>query len=329
MKKLIQSVILLLLAFNVSYGQNLEKYSKLIKEANDLYQSKDFAQAAEKYSEAFVVVSGNGKVFDRYNAACSWALANEIDSAFVHIFNVAEIGKYSNLDHISKDPDFTSLHEDERWNKVLELIKANKEKAEANFDKPLIASLDTIYQEDQKYRQQVKEVEDKYGRESVQMKAHWEIINKKDSINLRKVKKILDERGWLGSDVISRQGNLTVFLVIQHADQKTQEKYLPMMREAAKKGNANPSNLALLEDRVAIGKGKKQIYGSQINRDPETGEYYVLPLEDPDKVDKRRAEVGLGTIQEYISFWGMTWNVKEYKKKLPQYIAIQKQSNMH
>ncbi len=83
------------------------------------------------------------------------------------------------------------------------------------------------------------------------MKAHWKIINEKDSINLIKIKKILDERGWLGADIIGNQGNSTLFLVIQHSDIETQEKYLPMMREAVKKGNANSSSLALLEDRVA------------------------------------------------------------------------------
>lgn len=156
------------------------------------------------------------------------------------------------------------------------------------------------------------------------MKAHWKIINEKDSINLIKVKKILDERGWLGADIIGNQGNSTLFLVIQHSDIETQEKYLPMMREAVSKGNARASSLALLEDRVALRKGGKQIYGSQVGRDQETGEYYVLPLVDPDNVDKRRAEVGLGTIQDYISNWGMTWDVEEYKKKLPEIEAKQK-----
>ena len=44
----------------------------------------------------------------------------------------------------------------------------------------------------------------------------------------------------------------------------------------------------------------------------------MSPLIDPDNVDKRRAEVGLGKLQDYISDFGMTWNVEEYKKKLPE-----------
>ncbi|MDZ7604466.1 MAG: DUF6624 domain-containing protein [Cyclobacteriaceae bacterium] len=199
------------------------------------------------------------------------------------------------------------MHNDGRWNKVIGIVQSNKEKAEANLDKPLVAILDTIYQEDQKYRQQINGIEEKYGWESDEMKAHWKIINEKDSINLIKIKKILDERGWFGPDIIGNQGNSTLFLVIQHSDLETQEKYLPKMREAVKNGKANSSSLALLEDRVALRKGEKQIYGSQVGRDQETGEYYVLPLIDPDNVDKRRADVGLGPrVQEYISNWGMT-----------------------
>ena len=57
-------------------------------------------------------------------------------------------------------------------------------------------------------------------------------------------------------------------------------------------GNAMRPDLALLEDRVALRQGKKQIYGSQIGMDPETGEYFVSPLEDPDNVVERRIKMG-------------------------------------
>jgi len=59
---------------------------------------------------------------------------------------------------------------------------------------------------------------------------------KADSINVVEIVRILDSRGWLGSDIIGRRGNQTLYLVIQHADLKTQESYLPMIREVVKKG---------------------------------------------------------------------------------------------
>lgn len=99
-----------------------------------------------------------------------------------------------------------------------------------------------------------------------------------DSINLIKVIEILDKNGWVGADKVGGQANQTLFLVIQHADLKTQQKYLPMMREAVKMNNASGSALALLEDRVSLREGKRQIYGSQIGTDEETQLHYVLPL---------------------------------------------------
>lgn len=316
---------LTLLTFQLAFAQDRQTYSELIKQAWSLYQGKSYLESGKKYSEAFAAVGGDGMITDRYNAACSWALASYPDSAFVQLFRIAEKGNYTNYGHITTDPDLNSLHNDRRWARVIAIVKANKEKVETNLDKPLAALLDTIFQEDQKYRHQVKEIEEKYGWESDQMQAHWKLISEKDSINLIKVKKILDERGWLGADVVGNQGNSTLFLVIQHADLETQEKYLPMMREAVKKGNARPANLALLEDRVALRKGGKQIYGSQIGRNQESGEYYVLPLIDPDNVDKRRAEVGLGAMQDYVSNWGVTWDVEEYKKKSVEIEGKQKQ----
>ncbi len=328
MKKLTVLTILTLFVFNYTFGQDSKKYATLVKTAWSLYQSKDYLESGEKYSEAFVALGGKGIVSDRYNAACSWALANKPDSAFVQLFKIAKKGNYTNYEHITTDTDLRSLYKDERWKKVIEIVKANKEKAEANLDKPLVAILDTIFQEDQKYRLQLNEIAEKYGYESEEMQAQWKIIMEKDSLNLIEVTKILDERGWLGKEVVGNQGNSTLFLVIQHADIETQEKYLPMMREAVKKGNARAADLALLEDRVSLRRGEKQIYGSQVSRDPETGEYYVLPLIDPDHVDQRRAEVGLGLLQDYISNWGMTWDVEEYKKNLPQYEAKQKNRNV-
>ncbi|HLP37975.1 DUF6624 domain-containing protein [Lacibacter sp.] len=324
MKNVLFVLFMLVFLYTQSKAQVSEKYVQLVKEAWSLYTSKQYLKSAQMYSEAFTVEGGIESVSDRYNAACSWALANLPDSAFAQLFQIAQNGQYSNLSHLKTDNDLSVLHTDERWNKLIELVKANKEKAEAHLDKPLVALLDSIYEEDQKYRQQLAAIEEKYGWESEEMKSLWKIIHEKDSLNQQNVKKILDERGWLGPDVIGHQGNQTLFLVIQHAEIETQEKYLPMMRVAVKKGNAKAASLALLEDRVALRKGNMQIYGSQVGRDQETGEYYVLPLADPDNVDKRRAEVGLEPLQSYLSNWGLTWNVENYKKKLPEYIAKQK-----
>lgn len=317
MKSKVLLTILGLLFINFSYSQNMEKYAAFVQEAWSLYQSKDYQASAEKYKAAFDQMDGKANRTDRYNAACAYALATDVDQAFYHLYYLAENPKikYNKLSHITTDSDLNILHTDERWEKLIAIVAQNKEVYEKDMDKPLVAKLDTIFQEDQSYRRQMNSIEEKYGRNSDEMKALWHTIDEKDSVNLIKVQNILDERGWLGPKVIGSQGNMTLFLVIQHADIETQLKYLPMMREAVKLGNAKADDLALLEDRVALRQGNRQIYGSQIGRDNETGEFYVFPLIEPEKVNERRASVGLGTIEEYLKIWNVTWDVKKHKAR--------------
>ena len=320
-------LILLILGFtlsNLSFGQKQDSYKELIDEAYTLFQNEEFLQSGIKYNEAFYSWGNRGMINDRYNAACAWTLANKADSAFIQLFKIAKSGHYIDYEHIINDKDLEALHSDQRWTDLLEIIKSNEDKVEAKYNKPLKAILDSVYIKDQKCREHIYEMINKYGYNSKEVETQNQMIIKTDSINLIRVKEILDKYGWLGSDVVGNQGNLALFLVIQHSDLKTQEKYLPLMREAVKKGNAIPNNLALLEDRVLIGQGKRQKYGSQIGQDSETGKYYILPLDDPDNVDKRRQEVGLEKLQDYVSQWDIKWNVEEYKKQLPEIEAKQK-----
>jgi len=170
---------------------------------------------------------------------------------------------------------------------------------------------------DQRYRNQMEETIARFGSDSKESKALFKNMKTTDSLNLIQVEAIINKHGWLGSDKIGSQANTTLFMVIQHAELPAQIKYLPMMREAVKKGNARASSLALLEDRVALKQGKKQIYGSQISWNMKTNESFVAPLEDPDNVDLRRAEVGLPSLQAYLAEMDMKWDVKSYKKELP------------
>ena len=305
------------LTFQFSFSQNRERYAELRSQAEELYDLEDYEKSAIKYEEAFIQLNGEASEYDRYNAACSYALAKNLEKSFYHLFKLAKdaTSKYKNYDHITKDTDLNLLHTDKRWNDLLEIVKSNQEEAEKLLDKPLIATLDSIHNEDQKYRQQLSEIREKHGWKSGEMKAHWKIINYKDSINLTKIKIILNERGWLGPKIIGEKGSQTLFLVIQHSNIDVQLAYLPMMREAVKKGNAKASSLALLEDRVALRQGKRQIYGSQIDSG-EDGQKYVAPLIDPENVDKRRLEVGLEPLAEYVKYWNITWDVKKHKKRV-------------
>ena len=313
---------LFLIVFNFSNGQRpAGNYKVDIGKADSLYLKKEFLYAAKMYSKAFID-NHYWMSSDRYKAATAWAMANIPDSAFYHL----EVGIVDEDYHlVSSNPDLSSLHKDKRWEIILAKRKKIQDSVQAHYNWPLIAILDTINNDDQKYRRELSDIESKYGYDSKEVLAHWEKINKKDSINLIKTIAILDKYGWLGTDIVGEKGNTTIFLVIQHSPLPVQEKYLPIMREAVKNGKSFGADLALLEDRVAIRNGKKQIYGSQIGQDFETKLYYVLPLEDPDFVDTRRAKVGLPSLASYVSSWNIKWNVEQYKKDLPSIEEKEKQ----
>ena len=160
-------------------------------------------------------------------------------------------------------------------------------------------------------------IETKYGRDSAEIKALFKTMTQADSTNLIKVEAILSRHGWLGYNDIGSDANSTLFYVIQHSDLQTQQKYLPMMREAVQDRRARANDLALLEDRVALDEGNKQLYGSQLTWSKTLNKLRVMPLDDPDNVDLRRASVGLGTMNEYMLGWELVWDLELYKKEIP------------
>jgi hypothetical protein len=165
-----------------------------------------------------------------------------------------------------------------------------------------------IYQDDQELRLQKLDLIDALGHASIEVEQINKSITSKDSTNVIKVTKIIDEQGWLGQNIVGKEGNSTLFLVIQHASLETQIKYLPLLKQAVDSGNAEPQSLALLRDRIAIRQGEKQIYGSQIGYDHESKSYFVRPVQDPENINNRRTLMGLMPIEEYVAMWDILWD---------------------
>jgi len=296
------AIICLLNIGSFVYGQATisKKYFDLIKKAENYYHAKNYKTAAITYSQAFKLNNWAGEVNDRYNAACAWALAKEKDSAFYHLNYIVKNRNYLKYDVISKDVDLKNLHNDKRWEKLLKEVQLNIEKKEKKLNRPLMLQLDSIYEVDQGYRIKMKEKIATYGINSKEVEEFRSVITYYDSLNLIRVKHIIDTYGWLGEDEIGQNGSTTLFLVIQHSDLATQKEYLPIMREAVKNEKAYKQQLALLEDRIALGEGRKQIYGSQIIKSTYTGKDTLAPVEDFKSINKRRWEMDLGSIEEYL-----------------------------
>jgi hypothetical protein len=200
------------------------------------------------------------------------------------------------------------------WQDVLQKVKANLEEYEKNFDKPLKDQLENIYVKDQVLRQLSQVAEEKFGKDSKEMNYFWQLVSEQDRENEKEVIAIIEERGWVGRSLVGGKANMTLWLVIQHAPLETQEKFLPMLKESVMKGESQGSHLALLEDRIQMRKGEPQTYGSQITNDPSTGQQIIYEVRDPEYVNQRRSQVGLGPIEDYVKRFGLEWTVEQKEK---------------
>lgn len=187
------------------------------------------------------------------------------------------------------------------------------------LDSELVAVLKEILNEDQQSRELLMNIMEQKGKDSQEFKAQTKRVSFLDSLHSMVITDLLDDKGWLGPDVIGEEGNTTLFLVLQHTDLKTQKKYLPMLEEAVLGGNAEPSFAAMLTDRIAVLEGKKQWYGSQLNTNEATGDFFVYPIKDPETVDQRRAAVGLGTLEKYLAMFGLQWDLEAHKAQVADF----------
>ena len=121
-----------------------------------------------------------------------------------------------------------------------------------------------------------------------------------DSANQASVSNILDTYGWPTG--LSDAANKAIFLVIDHSDLKTMNKYIELFRDAVEKGYIQMDDLVTMEDRMLMNAGKPQKYGTQAYSLVEDGKTvtYIWPVEDPDKLDALRKSVGLIPIEEYL-----------------------------
>ncbi|QEH44147.1 hypothetical protein FW415_21295 [Chitinophaga sp. XS-30] len=128
----------------------------------------------------------------------------------------------------------------------------------------------------------------------------------KDSVftaHEKRLKQIFDKHGFVGFDLAGEDGSESFWLMVQHSDNNPefQEDVLGKMKIEVDKENADPGNYGLLVDRVMLNKGGKQVYGTQVTYNMETGQAYAKSLEDSLNVNERRASIGLEPLEVYLN----------------------------
>ena len=127
--------------------------------------------------------------------------------------------------------------------------------------------------------------------------ARWAEVDRK---NTARLKAIVAERGWPGKGLVGPDGAQAAWLLVQHADRDRdfQRRCLTLLEQAVKAGEASGVHLAYLTDRVRVGDGRPQLYGTQFLT--IDGREELQPIEDQAHVDERRKAVGLPPLAEYV-----------------------------
>lgn len=268
------------------------------------HMANDFRKAGELAEQAFALPGARIGAGSYYNAACSWARAGEVDRAFRDLGRAADAG-WENLTQLETDTDLASLHADRRWPRLLKKVQATLARVEATQNIPLKRELAAIHESDQGPRRAVGPMQQRYKNGGPQLDSLYQQMKLHDTQNEARVKAIIAQYGWPGKSLVGAAGSSTAFLVLQHSNLATIQEYLPLIRQAAAKGELPKSDLALMEDRVLIFQQKPQVYGSQVHFNAAAGQMEFYPIADEAHVDERRATMGLGTLADY----GKTFNI--------------------
>lgn len=237
-----------------------------------------------------------------YDSARTLAEQSKISNAYSMLDSAIATGYYE-IGRMNVDAGLHNLHLDANWN-VFKEKALQKSLAWEPVTKPgLKKEILDIHELDQRDRQYAMTNRNLSKEENARLLF---LIKANEKITRDKVAGLLDKYGWLSTSEVGREANETLFLVIIHSDSLAmQEKYLPLLKKAYKKGKATGKHYAMLTDRIALLKQKPQIYGSQISY--ATGSPVVYNLYKPEAVDKRRKKMGMIPLRDYLKNWGIKW----------------------
>nr|WP_199001705.1 DUF6624 domain-containing protein [Flavobacterium sp. ASV13] len=119
--------------------------------------------------------------------------------------------------------------------------------------------------------------------------------------NAQLLNDIINTIGYPTIDKVGTEASEAAWLIIQHSigQPEFMKKCAEELKKAINENKANPINLAYLTDRIAVFEDKPQLYGTQFDWD-ENGELSPNYFDDLTKVNQRRKQIGLPTLEDQI-----------------------------
>lgn len=119
-----------------------------------------------------------------------------------------------------------------------------------------------------------------------------------DSALSLRFREIVAEHGWPDASRVGPEAVHAAFLIVQHTPfDAFREAMLPHVERSVRDGVLDGQDYAVMFDRIRTHRGEPQRYGTQYSM--VDGALRRDPVEDPERLDDRRAGLGLMPIAEY------------------------------
>lgn len=151
-----------------------------------------------------------------------------------------------------------------------------------------------------------------------------EKLSKTYDDNIAKFCQLIKTQGWPTSAVVDQDGVLAAFHILKNAGTyEIQRDLLPVIVAAIKKDSLQKREFAGLYDRLRVSAGMKQLFGTQA---VSMGGFLVIyPIEDEGRLDARRAEYGLPSMDHYMNALEGSYRKPVIKARQPPGSHLSKQ----
>ena len=287
---------------------NAQEFTIMKSTADSLRDEGDLKGAISEFQKSHI--KNPKDEINLYNYACALSITSQNDSCFKYLNLVIELDTSIS---ILIDPDFIRIKEDKRWikfeSRLIKMLEV-KNKKPIN-DLPYAKTLWKMAALDQAYYSDIRLAERKIGINSTVVNALWDLKQIINNKNQKELEGLLQAKGWPKISAVGQSASTTAFLIIQHSNIAKQKQYLPIIKKLCSIKESDWQEYALMYDRIQVSENKPQKYGSQIHFNEKTQTNELYPLENETKVEEWRKELGMESLADYVSMWGLKFEPKK------------------
>jgi tetratricopeptide (TPR) repeat protein len=116
-------------ALSVSFCQEASNlYTLYSKKADSLYNIENYTEAIKNYELAIKSNGSKGKVMHRYRYAASFCKLEKFELALDQIEIIITKSNFNEYEMLHQDKTFIKLFNNERWQKLMALLKEKSQK---------------------------------------------------------------------------------------------------------------------------------------------------------------------------------------------------------